>query len=77
MEREREHKRESESTIDVRLIPHHFGLEGGLDLSVVEPVPVDAAEEGLLFDVPLPLRPTAQTLGRVLGHQLSVCVCVC
>ena len=50
--------------------PHHFGFEGGLDLSVGQAFPVDASEERLLPDVPFPLGPTAQPLGRVLGHQL-------
>ena len=50
--------------------PHHFGFEGGLDLSVGQAVPVNASEERLLPDIPFPLGPTAQPLGRVLGHQL-------
>lgn len=50
---------------------HHFGLEGRLDLLVGQPIPVDASEERLLPDVHLPLWATAQTLGRMLGHQLA------
>lgn len=41
---------------------YHFGLEGRLDLPVLEALPVDASEEGLLPDVPLPLRAAAQAL---------------
>lgn len=53
------------------LVAHHFGLEGRLDLLVGQPIPVDAPEEGLLPDVHLPLWAAAQTLGRMLGHQLA------
>lgn len=49
---------------------HHFGLEGRLDLPVLQLLPVDPAEEGVLPHVPLALGPTAQPLGGVLGHQL-------
>lgn len=49
---------------------YHFGLEGRLYLPVLEALPVDASEEGVFSDVPLSLRAAAQTLGRVLGHQL-------
>ena len=52
-------------------VTHHFRLEGRLDVPVLEAVPVDASEEVVLPDVPLPLRPAAQALGRVLGHQLG------
>lgn len=52
-------------------VTHPFGLEGGLDLAVLETVPVDASEEGVLLDVPLPLGAAAQTLRRVFGHQLG------
>ena len=51
-------------------VAHVFGFEGGLDLTVGEALPVDASEEGMLPDVPLAFLPAAQTLGRVLGHQL-------
>lgn len=51
-------------------VSYHFRLEGGLNLSVLEAIPINSPEEGMLSDVPLPLRAAAQTLGRVLGHQL-------
>lgn len=40
----------------------HFGFKWWLDLSVGQAVPVDASEEGLLSDVSLTLRATAETL---------------
>lgn len=40
----------------------HFGFKWRLDLSVCQALPVDASEEGLLPDVPLPLWATAETL---------------
>lgn len=49
--------------------PTHFGLEGRLYLPILEAFPVNASEESVFSDVPLSLRATAQTLGRVLGHQ--------
>lgn len=51
---------------------YHFGLERRLYLLVLQAFPVDASEEGVLSDVPLSLRPAAQTFGWVLGHQLLV-----
>lgn len=50
---------------------HHFGLERWLDLPVLQFFPVDPPEEGVLSDIPLSLRPTAQPLGRVFGHKLE------
>lgn len=52
-------------------VTHHFGFKWRLDLSVCQAVPVDASEEGLLPDVHLALRATAETLRRMLGHQLA------
>lgn len=40
----------------------HFGFKRWLDLSVGQALPVDASEEGLLSDVSLTLRATAETL---------------
>ena len=51
---------------------HHFGLEGWLDLAVLQLLPVDPPEEGMLPHVPLALGPAAQPLPGVLGHQLEV-----
>ncbi len=42
-------------------ITHHFGFKWRLDLSVRQAFPVDAPEEGLLPDVHLALRATAET----------------
>ena len=50
---------------------HHFGLEGWLDLAVLQLLPVDPPEEGMLPHVPLALGPAAQPLPGVLGHQLE------
>lgn len=49
---------------------YHFGFEGRLDLSVLQAFPVDASEEDVVSDVPLPVLTAAQTLGGELGHQL-------
>lgn len=51
---------------------YHFGLEWRLYLPVLKAFPVDTSEEGVFLDVPLSLRAAAQTLGRVLGHQLLI-----
>lgn len=50
---------------------HRFRLERRLDLFVLQFFPVDVTEEGVLLDVPLALWTAAQTLARVLGHQLD------
>lgn len=50
---------------------HSFGLEWRLHLFVLQLLPVDVAEEGVLLDVSLALRATAQTLTWVLGHELK------
>lgn len=50
---------------------HHFGLEGRLDLPVLQLLPVDPPEEGVFAHVSLALGPAAQPLARVLGHQLE------
>lgn len=50
---------------------HHFRLEGRLDLPALQLLPVDSSEEGMFSNIPLTLRPTAQPLARVLGHQLE------
>lgn len=50
---------------------HHFGLEGWLDLTVLQLLPVDPPEEGMLPHVALALGPAAQPLPGVLGHQLE------
>lgn len=50
---------------------HHFGLEGRLDLPVLEFLPVDPPEEGVLPHVPFPLGPATQPLAGVFGHQLE------
>lgn len=50
---------------------HHFGLEGWLDLTVLQLLPVDPPEEGVLPHIPLALGPAAQPLPGVLGHQLE------
>lgn len=52
-------------------LTHHFGLEGRLDLPVLQLLPVDPPEEGVFAHVPLALGPAAQPLARVLGHQLE------
>lgn len=53
-----------------RAATHHFGLEGRLDLLVLQPLPVYAAEKAVFPDVPFAFSTTAQALGRVFGHQL-------
>lgn len=53
-----------------RRIAHHFWFKRRLDLSVRQPIPVDAPEEDLLPDIHLALWTTAETLGRMLCHQL-------
>lgn len=50
---------------------HHFRLERRLNLSVRQSFPVNAAEERMLTNVPLSFWSTAQTLRRVLRHQLK------
>ena len=45
-------------------------LEGRLHLLALQLLPVHVAEEAVVPDVSLPLRPAAQPLPRVLGHQL-------
>lgn len=46
------------------------GLERRLHLLVLQLLPVHVAEEAVLPDVSLPLRPAAQALGGMLRHQL-------
>lgn len=50
---------------------HSFGLEWRLHFLVLQLFPVDVAEEGVLLDVSLALRPAAQTLTWVFGHELK------
>lgn len=52
-------------------LTHHFGLEGWLDLPVLEFFPVDPPEESVLPNVSLSLWPATQPLAWVFGHQLE------
>lgn len=62
-----EHRAQEQATSPT----HHFGLEGRLDLPVLEFLPVDPPEEGMFPHVPLPLWPATQPLAWVFGHQLE------
>ena len=51
---------------------YHLWSEGCRHLSSLQPFPVDAAEEGVALDLPLPYpRLAAQTSRRVLGKKLN------
>lgn len=52
-------------------LTYHFGLEGRLDLPVLQFLPVDPPEEGVFTHVPLSLGPATQPLAWMLGHQLE------
>ena len=54
----------------IELATHDFRLERGLDLPVLDLLPVDPPEEEVSSDVLLALVPAAQPLGRILSQEL-------
>ena len=61
---------EKDSHRPIELATHDFRLERGLDLPVLDLLPVDPPEEEVSSDVLLALVAAAQPLGRILSQEL-------